>query len=455
MKLGYELTVEQTQKLAMTPELIQAIKILQLNNMELKDYVETELLENPVLEVNHEISDGRAESIDYRDRIVEEEYDEKNFRQWENTPEKQDRSFEEYTTQDVTLRDHLLEELKLSELRTEDQWVGRVIIGALDDNGYLQSSVSDLAAISNVTEEKVEEVLKYVQQMDPLGVGARNLAECLVIQLREKGRLTADLQFIIENMLEDVAANRVSRIAKKLGLSSRKVQDMIDQIKELEPKPGRQFAGSESTRFVVPDVIVEKEDGEYVISSNDGSMPRLMVSSYYKKLRSRAKEDADLDKYLTGRFNSAVWLIRSIEQRKQTILNVATAIVHYQSDYFERGEKYLRTLTLRQIAEELNIHESTVSRAINGKYMQSPRGFHELRYFFSSGVPAATGEGVSSNSIKSMIKDMIDAEDSTKPLSDQDMVKLLKEKGITISRRTVAKYREEMGILSSPKRRRY
>ena len=257
--------------------------------------------------------------------------------------------------------------------------------------------------------------------------------------------------------MNDVADNRLSKIARAVGIRCEEVQQAVDLIRSLEPKPGRQFANSgESTRYVIPDIIVEKIDGEYVVSSNDSSIPRLMVSSYYKKLSGAAKQDADLNNYLTSRFNSAMWLIRSIEQRKQTIMNVAAAIVHYQEDFFEKGEKFIRTLTLKQIAEELGVHESTVSRAINGKYMQSPRGVYELKYFFSSGVPVAGGAGgLSSNSVKSIIREIVDGEDPKKPYSDQDMVALLKEKGIEISRRTVAKYREGMGILSSSKRRRY
>ncbi|MCI7327998.1 MAG: RNA polymerase factor sigma-54, partial [Clostridiales bacterium] len=300
-------------------------------------------------------------------------------------------------------------------------------------------------------------ILGYVHQMDPTGVGARSLAECLEIQLASRGELTDELEYIIENMLNDVADNRLSKIARAVGIRCEEVQQAVDLIRSLEPKPGRQFANSgESTRYVIPDIIVEKIDGEYVVSSNDSSIPRLMVSSYYKKLSGAAKQDADLNNYLTSRFNSAMWLIRSIEQRKQTIMNVAAAIVHYQEDFFEKGEKFIRTLTLKQIAEELGVHESTVSRAINGKYMQSPRGVYELKYFFSSGVPVAGGAGgLSSNSVKSIIREIVDGEDPKKPYSDQDMVALLKEKGIEISRRTVAKYREGMGILSSSKRRRY
>ena len=258
-------------------------------------------------------------------------------------------------------------------------------------------------------------------------------------------------------MLEEVANNKISLIARRVGMKPAEAQETVDLIRKLEPKPGRRFAArGESTRYIIPDIICEKVDGEYTVRVNDHNVPMLMVSSYYKKLSTQAKEDQELDKYLSERFNSATWLIRSIEQRKQTIFQVAAAIVHYQEDFFEKGDKYIRTLTMKQIADELGIHESTVSRAINGKYIQSPRGVFELKYFFSSGVSVAGSEdGMSSNSVKAIIREIIDAEDSRKPKSDQEIVSILKEKGIEISRRTVAKYREGMGIQSSSKRRRY
>ena len=228
-----------------------------------------------------------------------------------------------------------------------------------------------------------------------------------------------------------------------------------DRIRTLEPKPGRLFSSGEAIRYVVPDIFVEKVNDEYVVTNNDTSVPKLMVSSYYNKLTAEASKDEELNKYLNDRFNAAVWLIRSIEQRKQTIYNVADAVVKYQQEFFDKGEKFLKTLTLKQIADEIGVHESTVSRSINGKYMQSPRGVFEMKYFFYSGVTGGDGGGASSNSVKSIIKEIISGEDQRKPYSDQDMVAILKEKGIDLSRRTVAKYREGMNILSSSKRRRF
>lgn len=453
MKLGYELTIEQTQKLSMTPELIQAIQILQFNNQELVDYVQNELLENPVLEAE---KDYDTQEVDIREKIREADYEEQSFKQWEYTPdEDDDYTYEQYVSEEDTLTDYLFMQLQFSNLKGRQAAIGKYIIEAVDDNGYLTASVEEIAQAMSAQIEEVEDTLNFIQTFDPAGIAARNLRECLIIQLASKGLLTDEIEYIIENMLEDLADNKIAHIAKTLNMKNQEVQQIADLIKTLEPKPGRLFSSGETTRYVIPDIFVEKINDEYVVTNNDTSMPKLMVSSYYNKLTAEADKDEELNKYLNDRFNAAVWLIKSIEQRKQTIYNVASAVVKYQQDFFDKGEQYLKTLTLKQIAEEVGVHESTVSRSINGKYMQSPRGVFELKYFFSSGVSGGDGAGVSSNSVKSIIKEIINGEDPRKPYSDQDMVEILKEKGIDISRRTVAKYREGMNILSSSKRRRF
>ncbi len=453
MKLGYELTIEQTQKLSMTPELIQAIQILQFNNQELSDYVQNELLENPVLEAEKSYD---AQEVDIREKIREADYEEERFRQWEYRPDDDDDyTYEQYVYEEDTLTDYLMSQLQFSRLTGQMATIGRYIIEVIDDNGYLTMSVEEISKAVGADIDTVEEVLNFIQTFDPCGVAARNLRECLIIQFAAKGLLTDEIEYIIENMLEELADNKIAYIAKTIGIKNQEVQQIADLIKTMEPKPGRVFSSGEATRYVVPDIIVEKVNDEYQVMNNDTSMPKLMVSSYYNKLSAEAKQDEELNKYLTDRFNAAVWLIKSIEQRKQTIYNVASAVVKYQQDFFDNGEKSLKTLTLKQIAEDVGVHESTVSRSINGKYMQSPRGVFELKYFFSSGVSGEDGTGVSSNSVKSIIKEIIAGENPQKPYSDQDMVEILKNKGIDISRRTVAKYREGMNILSSSKRRRF
>lgn len=472
MKLGYDLTIEQTQKLTMTPELIQAIQILQFNTQELDEFVQEELLQNPVLEfdrnsedrVREEVTrteelDARAcekDDFDLREKIKEAEYDDISYKQWEYSRDKDtEYSYEQFVSKDETLEDVLLLQLTFSRLKGDDLKIGRFLVEAIDDNGYLTVSAEEAARALGAELDKVEEVLDVIQTFEPAGVGARNLKECLIIQLASRGLLDETIEYIILNHLEDLGENKLSKVAKVLGLPVTQVQLICDLIRSLEPKPGRCFSSGSSVKYITPDVTVEKLDGMYQVITNEHSTPRLMVSPYYSNLARAAVDDAELNKYLNEKYNSALWLIKSIEQRKQTIFNVVDAVIRHQKDFLDNGSQHLHTLTLKQVADDLGIHESTVSRAINGKYMQTPRGVFEIKYFFSSGVTGSDGEGVSSNSIKSMIKEIIDSEDPKSPYSDQDMVAMLSERGIEISRRTVAKYREGLNILSSSKRRRY
>lgn len=474
MKLGYNLTIEQTQKLTMTPELIQAIQILQFNSQELDDFVRDELMQNPVLE--YEAGEEKAEKereqeisksesldnkeaaeadFDLREKIKEEEYDDISYKQWEHRKDNDEPTFEQFVSKEETLEDYLLLQLTFSSLKGEDMKIGRYLVEAIDENGYLTVELPKVAKLFKISEEHAEKILDLIQTFDPSGVGARCLKECLIIQLAAKGLLEDSVEYIILHHLEDIGDNKLSKVSRETGLTVAQVQMITDLIKTLEPKPGRRFSTGESVKYVVPDVTVEKIDGEYQIVTNETTIPHLMVSSYYMSLAKQANDDESLSKYLNDKYNSAMWLIKSIEQRRQTIYNVVATVVEHQKDFLDYGPKYLKTLTLKQVAEILNIHESTVSRSINGKYMQTPRGVFEIKYFFSSGVTGTSGEGMSSNSIKTFIKEIIDGEDPKKPYSDQDIVGILSQKGIEISRRTVAKYREGMNILSSSKRRRY
>ena len=475
MKLGYDLTIEQTQKLVMTPELIQAIKILQFNIQELDVYVQDQLLTNPVLEsepdhdapardadaddIPEEVREPKREEPDWEEYIrgsYEEGRDGQWDRQWiERQDDAEGDFFERYVDNDLTLPEHLLFQLQFAAVSEEKQRIGEYIIEALDENGYLTSSLEEISKALQVPVEEVGEVLKIVQGLDPVGVGARDLRECLLIQLRSLGLLTKEFRAVVTDHLEDLASNRLIQIAKSLGISVEEVQRMGDVIRTLEPKPGRQFSAGEETKYIIPDIIVERTEDGYSITVNDSSTPHLRVSSYYRDLLHQAGSDDQLSSYLSERVNSALWLIRSINQRKQTIYNVAEAIVRHQRAFFDNGSKYLKTLTLREIGDDLGIHESTVSRSINGKYLQCSHGVFELRHFFSAGVKAGSGEGVSSNSVKEFIKEIVDGEDPKKPFSDQAMVAKLAEKGFEISRRTVAKYRDELNIPSSSRRKRF
>lgn len=473
MRLGYELTIEQTQKLVMTPELIQAIQILQFNTQELECFVEEELLTNPVLEKTDKSDSEEVQSeeptpaeettyeeleateYDWAEHFKEREYDDISYKQDHFSQDNPVFSYDRFLTSDTTLADHLLMQLEFVSMKPNCKEVARYLIEALDENGYLTSSVEEVASIFGIDAEKVVRVLKIIQGFEPQGIGARNLKECLQIQMMQLGENSPKICEIIQNHLEDLASNRLPTIAKAVGLTILEVQEISDIIKHLEPKPGRQYGSVNDNRYIVPDVNVEKIDGEYIITVNDSTAPRLNISYYYQKMLKEAEKDSNISKFLSSRLNSAVWLIKSIEQRRQTIHNVVQAVVRYQVEFFEYGSKHLKTLTLKQIAEEVGIHESTVSRSINGKYMQTPRGVFEIKYFFTSGVAGSDGLGIASESIKTFVREIVEKEDPKSPLSDQAIVLMLIKRGIDISRRTIAKYRDEMSLPSSSKRKRY
>lgn len=470
------MTIEQTQKLVMTPELIQAIQILQFNTQELDAYIQEQLLINPVLEAGKpaETADGREISenrelnetrepeeragmseIDWREYIKDRGYDDISYRQWEYSKDDKDYTFEQYTSSEITLSEHLLFQYQFASTQRSCRNMGKYIIESLDENGYMTLEKAEIAERFRAPVEKVDEVVEIIQSFDPPGVGAKDIRECLLIQLKGMDKLDGLTESVVNHYLRDIAANKLGHIAKELGVSVTEVQEVSDLIKGLEPKPGRQFASQAAIRYIIPDILLECIDGEYVVTVNESSAPRLMVSAYYEKLLAESENDPNLSKYLSNRLNSAVWLIKSIEQRKQTIYNVVRAVVKFQRDFFDKGPKHLKTLTLRQVAEEVGIHESTVSRSINGKYMQTPRGVFEIKYFFTSGINTGGGGSISSKSIKAFMKEIVGNENPKAPYSDQDIALLLEQRGIGVSRRTVAKYRDEMQMLSSSKRKRY
>ncbi|MDR1953535.1 MAG: RNA polymerase factor sigma-54 [Clostridiales Family XIII bacterium] len=476
MKLGFELTIEQKQTLVMTPELIQAIQILQYNAQELDAYIEEQLLTNPILEIDTErtareekgedehVEEPPAKSkadddFDWSEYLKEREYDDISYRHMEpsggHTWDGNEYTFEQFTSKEITLSEHLMFQLQFTELSGSRRQIGKYIIESLDRNGYLTQTAEEIAAQLRVPVEKVEQVVSVIQTFEPVGVCASDLRECLLIQLEARGKNDGKTRLIVESHLEDLAANRLGLIAKCVGSSVHEVQEIADMIKGLEPKPGRPFSSGTDMKYIIPDVNLEKIGDEYVVSVNDAAIPRLLISPYYRKILSSAKKDSGISQFLTSRLNSALWLIKSIEQRSQTIYNVVKAVVNHQINFFDKGEKYLKPLTLKKIADDVGIHESTVSRSISGKYMQTPRGVFEIKYFFTSGVSDGSAEGMASGSIKALIREIVAAEDPSSPLSDQVIAERLRAKGIEISRRTIAKYRDEMGILSSSKRRRY
>ncbi len=467
MKLGYELKVEQSQKLVMTPELIQAIQILQYNTQELEEFVQEELIANPVLEkknpdedLGSEYENGQKEEMPENEEdwalqaALDERYDDISYRQHDCFADREAFTFEQFTVLDKTLKDHLLEQLRLVQLGATSYNIASYIIESLDDNGYMTLSVEELMTYFGKPEDRIKSLIKLVQSFEPAGVAAKDLRQCLKLQLKRRGQLTKTVSLIITNYLDDIAENRLVQVAKKLGISPHEVQKISDLIKTLEPKPGREFASEATTKYIVPDIILEKTGGDYEVRLNEDSVPHLMVSSYYEKVQRESAGDAEVANFLSDRLNSAVWLIKSIEQRKATIRKVANAIIGHQKDFFENGIKCLKPLTLKQIAQDIGMHESTVSRSVNGKYMQTPMGVFELKYFFSNGA-VVSNEEMATEGIKSIIRDIIAKENPNMPYSDQSLCEILKTQSIEISRRTVAKYRDEMNIQSSSKRKRF
>ena len=456
MITGYELTIEQTQRPQMTQELIQAIKILQFNNQELNEYIENELLENPFLEAQKEANERAVDIDELRERLLEINQNAKDSEYLDNwVSEKEEFSFERYVSYKYTLVDHLLPQLAFSGLSDEELKVGRYIIECIDDNGYLTSSIEEISNALGVDCEFTEKVLKVVQGFYPVGVAARNLEECLKIQLEHKGESDKRVFDIALNRLEDIGNNRISQIAKDMGLDVLEVQRIADKIKTLEPKPGRIFNSDNNIKYVIPDVHIEKDGEDLFVRSDEEGVPRLSISPLYYDLKEKEEGEEELKSYINEKFNSALWLIKSIEQRKNTIYKVASEILKFQDAFFRKGTKYLKPLTLKQVGDAVGIHESTVSRAINGKYIECDKGVFELKYFFSGGLKAFEGEDLSSNSVKEMIKEIVDSENPKNPYSDLKIAELLNKEGVDISRRTIAKYREAMGIQSSSKRRRF
>lgn len=466
MKMGFELNLSQTQKLIMTPELRQAIQILQFNNVELTDYINKQLEVNPFLESVDNKSDESSsndepvveskdnDEVDWRE--LAEKYDDLSYKAYErNTDNESKQSFESYTSKKLSLKDHLMVQLGMTVKSNKEKRIGEFIIESLDNKGYLGCSIQDIGLLINEDVIEVERVLRLIQTFDPVGIGARSLSECLMIQLKEKGIQDKNAYIIAERYLEEIATNKIQKIAKDLHITVNRVQSICDIIKMLEPKPSRGFiVDSDNIRYIVPDVTIEKINNEYIIIVNDSYLPTLTISNYYKNMIG-GLDDKEASKFLSDKLNSSMWLIKSIEQRRMTLYKVVDSILKYQRKFFDEGKTSLKPLVLKDVADDIGVHESTVSRATNGKYVQTPRGLFELKYFFASSLSESDGSGVSSTSVKSTIQKLIDEENSQKPLSDQKIAEKLNDKGINISRRTVAKYRDEMRIPSSSMRRRY
>ena len=472
MAFEAKLSLRQMQKMVMTPMLQQAINLLQLSRMELLQAVRQEVEANPVLEEmieeTEELDDlsalksvaeeptaerngeGQTEEIDW-ESYLQDGSDYRPSIQYESVDRFERESL---LTKPGTLHDHLLFQLHLTVMDQDLVGLGGLIIGELDDNGYLRSSIEGLASLAGVSLESMESALRVIQGFDPAGVGARDLQECLLVQLRMRPEEHAVAEAIVSGHLHDVERHRFGKITAALGVSLREVQGAVALIASLEPKPGKNYS-SEEPQYITADVYILKLDGQLVVTLNEDGLPRLRVSRYYREIMSKqAPTSREARGYVEEKMRSALWFIRSIEQRKRTLVKVAESLVKYQRDFFEHGISRLKPLTLREVADDISMHESTVSRVTTSKYVQTPQGLFGLKYFFHCGVPSTVGEAVSSRKVKDMVHQYLTKEDSRKPLSDQKIVEILaRVHGVEIARRTVAKYRGQLKIPSSNQRR--
>ena len=432
MELGFSLKQEQTLKLTLTPQLRQAIEILQLSSVELLEYLHEQQMENPMIELEglyHYIHDVPGVTA---------------------PREKGDSVADPQVASFLTLHERLEEQLMDFPLTEELKAVCSFLIGNVDERGYLDISSHEAAAILGVEERVVEQAIAWLQQMDPPGVCARNLQECLLLQLR---RTSPDDWLAIrlaEEALEELAQGKIQLLAQRYGVTPSEVQQAYDRIQSLSPYPGLAYS-AEAPRYLLPDVQIEKVNGEYVVIMLDHWLPHFRINPGYHQLLQQS--DQQVADYLREKLNAALWIAKCIEQRRQTLYRVVECLVAEQKEFLEKGPAYLRPLTLKQVAEKLGMHESTVSRATSGKYAQTPLGLIELKAFFTHSL--GTEDDVSPERAKLRLKALIDGEDKCKPLSDQKLAELLAAEGIPLSRRTVAKYREEMRIPSSAKRKRY
>lgn len=471
MRMGFGLHVEQTQKLIMTPELRQAITVLQLSSLELSSYIEQQLEENPLLELREfeNEKEGEPSPPEEKQEDREEKKGELDL-DWEEyfhdssdlgvtRYERQEQpgySYENFLSQAPTLSEHLFSQLNLSPCSGRDRTIGEYLIGNIDENGYLQVSLPEVAARLKVDEADVERVLSLIQGFDPPGVGSRNLQECLLIQVEHLSIKNDVLIKLIKNHLVDLGKGRLNRISQYLGIGVQEVQEASDILKTLDPKPGRNFTRMNDTRYIVPDITLEKVVGEYVILVNDVSIPRITINATYRSVLSKDKDcDPKTRRFVESKLNAATWLIRSIEQRRLTLYKVASCLVEMQRDFLDKGVKHLKPLNLKKVAEKVGLHESTVSRATSNKYIQTPQGVFEMKYFFSTGLNNEAGTTTSAESIKKMLQELVAEEDTKTPLNDQKIAAIFRQRGINISRRTVAKYRNELGIAPIRKRKRY
>jgi len=499
MAHGLQLSQRLTQSLVLAPQLQQSLALLQAPTLELKALVEQELQQNPVLEevagteaeiqekaeqdsdlaseaadptepptdLTYDVEKGGSESApvdDFQaefDKLVQLDQEWRDHFAQTNVPMRQSAEDEEKRqfmfdslVAGTSLAEVLLEQVRESSLTAEQVPVAELIIGNIDDYGYLKASVEEISAASGVPGEKILEVLQVIQSFEPAGVGARDLRECLMLQLERQGQQESLEYRIVRDFMEALGKRRIPEIARGTGRAVEEVQESLANIARLEPRPGRAFL-PDNDQYVLPEVFVRRDGDDFVVTTNNEHVPHLRISNVYKDLMSGRQNSAEVKNYIREKIRAGKFLIKSLHQRQATILNIGKEIVKRQREFMDKGVSFLKPLTMVQVAEVVGVHETTVSRAVSGKYMQTPQGIFEMKYFFTAGLQTDTGANVSNTSVKDMIDEIFKNEDASKPLSDQEVVKMLKDKGIVIARRTVAKYRTELNILPSNLRKVY
>jgi len=483
----------------LAPQLQQSLALLQAPTLELKALVEQELQQNPILEevpdaevelserIKHDgASDSEAadlaepppdvkfdpatekpstapvddfqaefEKLAQFDQEWRDHFSQTNLpvRQSQETEERRQFMFDSLVA-GTSLQENLLEQMRFSEMTEEQKPIAEMIIGNVDDRGYLKATVDELAFSTNIAPEKIVDVLKIIQEFHPPGVAARDLQECLLLQLQRAAREKTLEYRIIRDYMDALFKRKLPEIARGLGVSVDQVQTALERIKHLEPHPGRDFL-PDNDRYISPEVFVQKVGDDYVVTTNNEQIPHLRISNTYKDWMSQSGTSSEVREYIRDKIRAGKFLIKSLQQRQQTILNIGNEIVKRQREFMDKGVAFLRPMTMVQVAEVVGVHETTVSRAVSNKYIETPQGVFEMKYFFTSGIQTDSGGGVSNTSVKDMVAEMFKGENSNKPLSDQEIVKMLKDKGIVIARRTVAKYRAELNILPSNLRKVY
>ena len=471
-KLSQQMKLSQT--LRMTPQLQQAIKLLQLSRLELESAVRTELEENPILEETMDLKEEDFERVKAAEAEVNPEVAEVQDAQ---NPQKQDEfewesyldnqykppgqnlggseeimNYENMISTQENLHDYLMWQARMFGFNDEELALAELLINYVDDDGYILTPLEEIGQSESIEVKDLEDILKFVQEFDPPGVGARNLRECLLIQAKFLEEDTNDLVHILNSHLKDLEKKNYEGMAKAMGREVSEIVDMCKIIYAMDPKPGRAYA-PQDTQYVTPDVYVYKVGDDYMVSLNEDGLPRLKISNFYRNMLKSAG-NKPTQEYIQEKLKSAVWLIKSIHQRQRTIFKVTDSIVKHQKEFLDKGSGFLKPMVLRDIANDIGMHESTVSRVTTNKYVHTPQGIFELKYFFNSGISTTDGDSMASESVKLKIKDLIAKESPKDPHSDQKIVDLLKAEGIQIARRTVAKYRDMLRILPSSRRKK-